>query len=309
MTGIGHAESNLLLSLFEAKVLRFTAASLVGTHGACGQALIDAGFMVAADFEGVGVDCIGDMREVAFDPIRREHGMQDPQRGWVRIERSELTLYAPDLKRLAEGLLGKNVQVPHQGVRQLDAGAFVWEIGSAFFKRAKRSSVWFSRRLGDRSAVDSLLDSNARRPSGSLRLVLTSTPFERLRKLAIPSATVVPIADVLSTHEPSTIDFDMLKVRFLQGTARAITSNLHLSDDGRVLTINGSETVEFRGDIQFAIIRRLVDAHDRAERVNAARLLNDSGSGVRLFSQAFKRQWPVLSKYLVSKNGLWGFEL
>jgi hypothetical protein len=67
--------------------------------------------------------------------------------------------------------------------------------------------------------------------------------------------------------------------------------------------------VYFNGDIQVAIIRKLVAAHRKGQRANAAKLLEECGSGVRLFSQAFRRQWPVLSKYLISKNGLWRFEL
>ncbi len=80
---------------------------------------------------------------------------------------------------------------------------------------------------------------------------------------------------------------------------------LVLSDDGTLLTINGSVQVNFKSEAMITAIRRLVSAFPNNKRV-PIRDLTDHGSLARLFGG---KRWALLKPYINSINGLWGFNL
>jgi hypothetical protein len=94
------------------------------------------------------------------------------------------------------------------------------------------------------------------------------------------------------------------------GTAAAPSQPLHLSPDGRRITINGTVTLDFKSDIHVKLIRSLVDGHTNGKRWRAQELLDEAGSSVTTLARAFGgKRWKQLEPYLTTKNGLWGFDL
>ena len=301
---------DLLLRLLEARELVYTHGALVDYHGPAGQALIDAGLMVPDGFDRfVTADDEDDspVMEVETDPV---HGLgyHSPYRGWVKIDRVRLQRYRPALERVFEMLLGDELRPPPRGPQDLDGG-LAWEIGEMRLTRGPISSLWFARRLGDRDVLQRVRAAAERRPSPKLRLLLTSTPHQRLPAETLPMTKIVPIADVLSSDEPATIDAGILKARFAGQTQETVTAPLHLSEDGRTLTIQGSKRISFRSSGQIKVIRALVDAYRQGKRLNASQTLHDAGLGARTFKQAFGDKWEDLRPHLISHNQLWGFEV
>jgi hypothetical protein len=89
-----------------------------------------------------------------------------------------------------------------------------------------------------------------------------------------------------------------------------LTKPLHLTPDGRQLTIEGNVTIDFKSGIQVKLIRHLVDGYQDGKRWRARELLDDAGAGVTSLARAFGSQkWKQLKPYVKSKNGLWGFDL
>jgi hypothetical protein len=307
MTAIGSVEINVLLNLLEARVLRFTGATLVDTHGDRGRALIDAGLMIPAGSETVGFDCVDQIREVIFDPDRGEHGIQDPRRGWVRIERTALALYAPDIGRIFGCLLGDSFRDRPGGAVALD-GDVVWQIGSANLGRSTPTEIWFSRRLHDPRCEKRLEDLAERRPATDRRLVLTSTASTPSTQ-SIFRTTVVPIADALSWATPAKIDIAILEARLDGRTCLKIAQAVYLSDDNGTLYIHGEACVVFKGKTHKRIARRLVDAHNKGKPIKAAEVLASAGSKAGSFDQAFGPKWRELRRYLHHDQGYWRFEV
>ena len=311
MTNISSKAVFLLLNLLEGKSLRYTHAALTDFHGPSGDELIRAGLVAPVGFERATVAEDDDDRLVELDVDINSGalGYQSPTQGWVSTDQSSSALYAPRLDKIFNLLLGRKLRAAPSHPRGFDGSGHVWELGSARVFDNRLTSVWFCRRLSNRDVVDALTSENAARPSSSLRLLLTSTPRQRVSPLVISNATVVPISDVLSTQDPSKVDFAILKARMTGRPGKAISEVFQLSDDGRTLFIDGVPRVRFRGVKQLTAIKMLIEAHRRGERVNAADLLYDADSGCREFSQAFRAQWPILKHYLQNENGLWGFDL
>ncbi|RWP04752.1 hypothetical protein [Mesorhizobium sp.] len=305
MTPIGNPEITLLLKLLEAKVLRFTHTAL-DVHGDRGRAMIDAGFLVSGGFESVGSDNADRVREAIFDPVRNEFGVQDSLRGWVRIDRSTLVLYKPDLNLFFAHLLGDNLRSLPGGAVAL-VGDAVWHIGSAYLTKRKPTEIWFSRRLNDPLFRRYLMDFSDRSQAVDRRLVLTSTSLDSIPWIA--RTKVVPIADVLSWHSPSRIDFATLEARLDERIGLAITQTVYLSDDDAKLYIHGQPVLLFRGKLHKHIVRCLVNAHHQNKPIKAAELLAKAGSQAGSFDQAFGPRWAELKQYLRPHQGYWRFEI
>jgi uncharacterized protein (DUF736 family) len=274
----------LLLRLLEGSSLQYSYGAL-DHYGAIGHELIRSGLLEPCGHQKAtfAEEDGGEPVAVIFNEDRNGYGYHSPSQGWVGIDLARLGLYRPNIDRLAELLLGDDVMRPKQGpierVPQL-----AWEIGTAWLTKKRQTPVWLVRRLDDRDVADKLVAELQARASPTLRLVLSTTPRRRIDGLGLPTGVVISIQDVLSSYEPNRIDFSALQVRFSGGPVRSVSEPLHLSEDGTVLTINGSEEIRFRGSGQIAAIRKLVDAHRRGQRVNAERLLHSAGLGTRQFS-------------------------
>lgn len=298
----------LLLRLLEAPELRYAHDTIVEHYGAVGQALIDAGFLVASDHMSVVTadDEDSAMFDVEMNPDRGEFGYQSPTQGWVKVEKARLQCYCPDVSRIFSCLLGSELPLGDREPIDLE-GALLFDLGlTRLLKSGPKSEVWYARRLSDRVDVDRIRGAIARRPSPRVRLLLTSTPHDRISTETLRMTRIVPISDVLSSAGDR-IDADILKARF-EGFVPTVNAPLHLSEDGRLLTIHG-KTITFRGAVITAILRIIVDAHMRNERLPAERILERAGSSATSLDQAFGKRWVEIKPYLKASGGTWDFEI
>lgn len=300
---------SLLLRLLEAREIHFAHRSIVEYHGAAGQALIDAGLVVpSGHLRSIAAAEEDDapLMDIELDVARGELGYHSPVRGWIKVEKSHLQCYRPDLVRIFQLLLGEQLRVPARGLTDLE-GALLYDIGTMrLTRRGPLSEVWYARRLGDGAVVERVRAAIARRPASHLRLLLTTTSHERMIADTLPMMCIVPVGDVLASTGDR-IDTEVLKARF-EGVPRPVGAALWLSDDGRRLTIHG-KTISFHGQVIRAILRILVDAHARGERLTAQDILQRSGSGANSLDQAFGKRWAEISPYLKANGGTWAFEI
>lgn len=307
------AAQELLLALLEARELLVTRRALVNYHGKLGEALVASGLLEPAGYEKAVVASDEDdspIYKVSVDTGGQELGYFSSLRGWVPVQQEALQRYRLRVDDIVQMLVGGDLRSPTKGIVELVAD-FVWEIGLLRIVKTALTPVWFARRLSDSTIRDELRAANARQPASTRRLVLTSTPHDRLpAAFDLEGSTVLSIADILNLYTPMRIDLGRLAARFAGKAAAPATEPLHLSTDGSTLTILGAEIV-FGGDNQRSAIRLLVAAYRDDRGVNAAKLLEQAGFGpsVRTFPQAFRKQWGELRHYLKPRDKKWRFEL
>jgi hypothetical protein len=293
----------LLLNLLEAREFKFTHEALC-YHGSAGEELIRSKLLAPCGHDLAATLDEDENRPVAVAFEDRGLGYHDPASGWTSVDQATLRLFRPQIDRMFQMLLGGELRRHHAGLLEIEP-AWIWELGSAYLIKSKPTSVWFARRLGCTESLERLVATLQRRPAGGLRLILTSTRNERLSATQLPGASIIPVHDVLSASTPAEIDVDILKARYTGKPADVISSPLHLSQDGRVLTIHGETVIRFRGDIQMKIVRLLVDAYHKGRGLRAEDLLTKSRSAAGSLDQAFGQKWKELKPFLKSEGGLW----
>lgn len=301
----------LALRLLEAPNLEVVHDALFETFGAAGAELVEKRFWRKTGSANATtiLDDDGQPANVEWDEFLQEFGYYGSAEGWTAIDPVRLSIYRPDLDQLLDDLLDRKLRKPAGGMFRVDDSGFAWEIGTLNLTRTKPTSVWFVRCLQDAEAVAEITMAAKARPSGALRLLLTSSIRSTANSVRIPSATIVSIADVLTTGPHPQIDMAILKSRFVGSPADPISEPVHLSDDGRLLTLVGEVEIRFRGQPQIAGIRFIVSEHKMGNRVRARDVLQAANTGADQLDKLFRGQWKTLSQYFKSQNGSWGFEL
>ncbi len=217
----------------------------------------------------------------------------------------------------AEQLLRRSVVIP-ETLRAIIAGfdilasspfqlidSLLWEIGDVRLgRRSAPVSIWFVRRLWDRS-VQRQLGERARARPHYRRIVITSSRAARVGDVIIPGVTVVPLRDVQTSPNSLTVSSEILDALLSNVSARAPAGPLTLAQDGTKLSIAGNPPILFTSDNHKGVIRKLVAAHAAGTRFRVGELTK-LGSLRRLFGE---KRWKLLSPYLTSQNGLWGFDV
>jgi hypothetical protein len=308
MTQLPRDSLLLLLQLLESSASTFSRAAVVDFHGRKGEDLIATGLLVPAGVAKLANadDENSEVRQVVFDRERDGFGYFDPSRGWVAVNEASVRLYRADVRAFIGRLLDGAVRLLPHGIAEIVPG-LVWEVGDIRLLKTERSGVWFARRLDDHTAAAALAQAATNRPSSSVRLVLTSTRADRLGSTLFPLARIVSIADVLSGERPDVIDPDILKLR-LEVLPESIDEPVHLSEDGRTLTINGRHRIRLHGEIQKKIVLRLVAAYRNGKPVVASELLKGAGSASREFRSAFGPRWTEFEPYMRHDKGAWWLE-
>jgi len=254
------------------------------------------------DFEDISV-------AVEWNPDLEAYTYFSGKSGWVIVPEEEMRIYALRMARFFELMLGAIDSGPAKIPRNL-IDDMLWDIGDIRLKgRARRLPTWFAKRLNVSSVQEQVENIAKRRPTDGLRLLLTSTRQERLQKFRLPGHLIVSVHDVLGLAGGLAIEPDILAARVDQVPLPDLDAPIWLSPDGRKLVINGNVTVNFRSEKHIAIIGRLVAGYHAGERYRAQVLLDEAQAGAMTLRKAFgDRIWALLSPYLKSENGLWGFQ-
>lgn len=200
----------------------------------------------------------------------------------------------------------REFQLPKGSVFQAIVPDFVWDLGFARVgSRKQRHSVWFVRCLAHPQQQKMLRDVAGRRPPELQRIVLTTTPASRLPR-EIPSGhSVVSLEDVIANPRALAVSSVTLDYR-LGGRAPAVQGvPLDVSDDGRVLTVNGTMRFTFNTKAQRRAIGKLLDGYRSGKPVRT----RDLGGGLSMDQFFGLTKWKKLRLYLERRDGGWIFSV
>ena len=137
---------------------------------------------------------------------------------------------------------------------------FVWDVGTIRLTGAKSPvPVWFARRLTDPAVwtrLDALLE---RRPPEEVRVILTSTPGDRIPITPNKRNVIVGVADVLGTPGKLAISPQSLGARVFPGQVQRRFPIDHSEECG--LVWHRGETLTFGGDKQRRLLQILFAAY------------------------------------------------
>lgn len=304
---IDRAAIELLLTLLEAPEPVLSGSALRSVFPKEGAALIEAGLVVHDGYE-MAATVVEDHSDLPVEVIPNEsgtgYGYFSGTVGWVPINSGVLVRFRVEVAATLQTLLPLDTRLsPASSATHIEGT--LWN-GGTIDLRGRRTELWLARRLFDPEVYRQVGSLLAKRPSPRARMVLTSTPSDRLRSDELSGALVVSIQDVLGQEDPR-IDPRILATR-LDGDPAAELP-IWLSPDGSRLVISGADPITFRSEKQRALIRLLVDAYVRGERRPARTLLDEASSGATALPNAFgAAKWKLLKPYLKSRQGLWGFE-
>lgn len=248
-------------------------------------------------------------RDLIWQADRNAYGYFDASDGSVMIAPESQMLYRVALPWWL-AWLATSLELTNSGQPAELVPASAWDIGDLWITRQRNIPVLFVRRLHRDATFKALSDAIRKRTGRNGGLILTSGR-NSIPQSAAERFIVVPIADVLTNDSRVfSIDHELLLSPFLAAGTTVPTQPLHLSPDGRRLTINGAVTLDFKSGVHIKLIRRLVDGHKNGERWRAQELLDHAGSSVTTLARAFGgKKWKQLKRYVTSQNGVWGFDL
>jgi len=302
------AAINLLLEILELPepVLSGLAAKELAAQAAA--PLLAAGLLKPDGHEAASIDEDGSPVSLSWSDAGG-YGYFSASRGWVIVEADSLVRWRVDPDALLTMLACemRGVGLPSAPV----IPGFLWDLGLfRLDRRAQPTSIWFGRRLFDAAVIQQVQDAGGRRPSANLRLLLTSTSGRRLQLRSLPGHLLVPLDEALSGCAGGALDPAALHLRMTGRDPAAVGEPLHLSPDGRTLAIHGERIMTFKSPIHISIVGQLVAAYRDGTRRGAREVLDEAGTDVGAFSRAFgPKRWPILRRYLKSRDGTWGFEL
>ena len=160
--------------------------------------------------------------------------------------------------------------------------------------------VWFARRLADPAIwtkLDALLE---RRPPEEVRVILTSTPGDRIPTTLSKRNVIVGVADVLGAPGKLAISPHALGARVFPGQVQRRFPIDHSEECG--LVWHRGETLNFGGDKQRRLLQILFAAYwSKSAVLRIAAVLEEAGYGgqVNTLKKAFGRRndWQRFIRY------------
>jgi hypothetical protein len=233
-------------------------------------------------------------------PERRQYGYLDSVGRWISVDADEIAALAIDYQLLfAKMLFGFERAGPSRPTPLIDGVA--WDIGTIRLKGAKSPMpVWFTRRLSDSAVWEKVGALFERRPPDEVRVILTSTPGDRIPMTANKRNIVISIADVASAPGKLAISPQAVGMRVFPGQAQRRFPIDHSEDCG-IVWYRG-ETITFGGDKQRLLLQLLFAAYWAGSTVlRVAAVLEEAGYGgqVNTLKKAFGRRddWQTFIKF------------
>jgi hypothetical protein len=301
----------LLLDILDQQQPVISSGALRDHVPAPGQELLNIGLLLP---HGSEMACSeGDVADVPVSVLPRLDGAGlgffSEASGWISVSPDLLRRYRADIPAAIAGMTDRLEWRGNSEPAAL-AGDDIWELGSArILRRGPLTEVWFARRVREEQVQKVLGDLALRRPPAKpFRVILTSTPADRLAGITLHGHIVVSVRDVLIHGGGLSVDPGIIAARISGEPDPASGTALYLSPDGRRLVINGT-TIPLNSEIHRKIVAMLVAGHRDGRRYSARELLEAAGSGAGALHRAFGEKWTVLRPHLSSASGGWGFDL
>lgn len=300
--------ADFLIRLQEQRSGRAVASLLDDLPDDCRRQLLETGFLVADGTEPTTIDASdedlefrhGIWRGSGYSFFSAEDG------GIVDIDEGDASMLRVDQPTWL-AFLADELNLSGAGRPTVLVPDHAWDIGDIWVSRTRKVPVLFARRIGVREVAAALREALHHRGARAAALVVTSSRHAE----TFQNCVVASLSETLTNSAAEfSIDRGVLLAAFGSSPAMTDPQSLYLSPKGTQLTINGEVRISFRGDIQIALIRALVQAHREGARYRAAELLAAAGSNATSLKRAFgTAKWKLLSPYLTSRGGLWGFDL
>ena len=293
MTSLSKRAVDLLLQVMETRAAKVQGATLRQIAPRATDQLLAAKLLVASGI----IPVVTAMDNFEDEPIpaewcaeRRQYGYLNSVGRWICVDAGEIAALAIDYQLLfVKMLVGFERAGPSRPPPLIDG--FAWDIGTIRLKGAKsRVPVWFTRRLSDPAVwekVDALFE---RRPPEEVRVILTSTPGDRIPMTANKRNIVISIADVASAPGKLAISPQALGARVFPGQVQRKFPIDHSDDCGIVW--HRDETLTFGGDKQRRFLQFLFEAYwSKSQVLRLAAVLEEAGYGgqVNTLKKAFGR--------------------
>lgn len=125
-------------------------------------------------------------------------GYYNPAAVWVTVPPERLTMFGVNMAVLLAHIV-KDLDVSGGTGSKSLVDDVLWELGDAKIRnRRQRLPIWFARRLSDRDCWQKVEDLTKRRPHETIRVIVTSTPHQRLFSDALAGHLIVNLADVIT---------------------------------------------------------------------------------------------------------------
>ncbi len=294
MTSLTKTAVDLLLQAMETRVGKVQVATLRQVAPRAADKLLEARLLVAtgripvvAAMDGYEDEAI----PAEWCPERGQYGYRDSVGRWITVEAGEIAACAVDYPLvLAKMLVAFERAGPSRPNPLIDG--FFWDVGTIRLTGAKSPvPVWFARRLADPAVwtrLDALLE---RRPPEEVRVILTSTPGDRIPTTVSKRNVIVGVADVLGAPGRLAISPHALGARVFPGQVQRRFPIDHSEECG--LVWHRGETLTFGGDKQRRLLQILFAAYwSKSPVVRIAAGLEEAGYGgqVNTLKKAFGRR-------------------
>lgn len=294
---------DLLLRAMEARSASLQASALHQVSRAATDALLKANLLVPSGH----VPVVAGMDDYEDEPIEatwsaelKSFGYHDSTGRWVKVANQEIAACRVDYGlALAKALVEFERAGPSRPTT-LHAD-LIFDAGTIKLAGSKAPvPVWFARRLSDPGTWAQLEALIARKPPQEIRIILTSTPGERIPETSQKRNHIINVADVASDPTKLAISPQILGARVFPGQAQRRFPIDH-SDDYGIVWLRG-ETLTFGSDKQRQLLGLLFDAYWSGSPVcRTAAVLFEAGYGdsTNAFSKVFsgRDDWRSFIKY------------
>ena len=238
--------------------------------------------------------------EATWSAELKSFGYHDSTGRWVKVANQDIAACKVDYGlALAKMLVAFERAGPSRPTPLVSD--LIWEVGTIKLAGAKAPvPVWFARRLGDPGVWAQLEALIGRKPPQEIRIILTSTPGERIPATAQKRNHIINVADVAGDPAKLAISPQVLAARVFPGQTQRRFPIDHSANHG-IVWLRGA-TLTFSSDKQQQLLGLLFDAYWSGSPVcRTAVVLFEAGYGdsTNSFSKVFsgRDDWRSFIKY------------
>lgn len=301
-TSLSKRAIDLLLRAMEARSMSLQASTLHQVSRRATEMLLEAKLLVANGHVPVvaGMDDYEDEPfEAIWSPEQKSFGYHDSTGRWINVDNQEIAAcrvdYGLALARMLVAFERAGPSRPAPLIADL-----IWDVGTIRLSGAKAPvPVWFARRLGDPGVWAQFEALIGRKPPQEIRIILTSTPGERIPETAQKRNHIISVADVIGTDKLA-LSPQVLRARIFPGQVERRFPIDHSEECG--LVWHRGETLTFGGDKQRLLLQLLFAAYwAKSPVLRIAAVLEEAGYGgqVNTLKKAFGRRddWQRFIEY------------
>ena len=302
-TSLSKRAIDLLLRAREARSTFLQASALHQVSRGATDALLAAKLLVPSGHVPVvaGMDDYEDEPvEATWSAELKSYGYHDSTGRWISVENRDIAACMVDYGlALAKMLVAFDRAGPSRPTPLISD--LVWDVGTIKFAGAKAPvPVWFARRRGDPGGWAQFEALIGRKPPQEIRIILTSTPGERIPETTQKRNHIINVADVAGDPAKLAISPQVLGARVFPGQVQHRFPIDHSEDCG--LVWHGDQTLIFGGDKQRLLLQLLFAAYWSGSPVlRVAAVLEEAGYGgqVNSLKKAFGRRedWQTFIKF------------